>query len=381
MIHQRSSPVRQSWRSTSLLLVILSLGSLLSVAKAQTVAEAIEIEACGASMNDVDVDDDGKLNRAEFINLMTAISPFTPGCPDSGSIQDFLGNAPFSAVFEELACLCLIEEEGNNSTITPAGEEVPVEQCCTGKNKHLKVPGVYPPQYTTDVCTAILRTISDECTPSASPSTAPSLSPRPSASPSFRPTLVEILVQIVDAGDPDAGATTQSDGTDNNINTKGINDKEDLEDDDDDDGPVELVWIIVAILLGVILAFLLVILVGVVLPERHGLAQREKQRAASSAKMMEQSRNESETDYDNDNDNGDRYAPLKQKTGAFSSALDQVGRVPEADREQNTNVSSLSSPTGRSPGLTNLDRIGRVPEMEADREQNTNVSSLSSYGY
>jgi hypothetical protein len=56
----------------------------------------------------VDVDNDGNVNRAEYINMLMEISPYktyaefgviaSDSCPDIGSIEDFLGDAPLSAV-------------------------------------------------------------------------------------------------------------------------------------------------------------------------------------------------------------------------------------------------------------------------------------------
>jgi hypothetical protein len=214
MMAMIAQPPRHSWRRmlviTSLAILVLA-GQVRAQSSSTTIVHNGQIQECGATMFEVDVDNDGKVNRAEYINLLMDISPYkTPAsfgvfprtfCPDSGNIEDFLGDSPLSAVFEEYACRCLEhEEEGKD--------------CCKAQqDKHLKVPGVYSRDYTFEMCTAIVQTIESECTtaapavsaapsltPTPAPSRAPSVSPAPSAvlsiapsssaAPSSLPTLV-----------------------------------------------------------------------------------------------------------------------------------------------------------------------------------------------
>lgn len=221
-----------------------------------------QLQECGAAMFRVDVDNDSQLNRAEYINLLTDLSPYklfssfgvlSPvSCPDVGRIEDFLRDAPLSALFEEFACLCLEhEEEGLD--------------CCKAQaDKHLKVPGIYDMNYTREICTAIYENIESECTtaaptvsaapspaPTAAPSSAPTVSAAPSAifssAPSFSavpssvPTLVPTSNIIVS---PEVTNTGTSTGGDKEDDTRNYND-----DNDNDD----IIKIVVPVVLGLVL--------------------------------------------------------------------------------------------------------------------------------
>jgi hypothetical protein len=192
-----SSLLNLSQLATALLLLLVSQ-SPHGVVQAQTDTTTItadQLAACSAGMFEVDVDNDSRVNRAEYINLINHISPFTFNCPDTGNVANFLGTATFSVLFEDLACLCLEHPVfGIDNT-----------DCCTGsRNQFLAVPGVYPASYTEQVCTTILETIDLECStsapsltpaPSAQPSTAtPTVSRSPSADPSSTPSLAPSLL-------------------------------------------------------------------------------------------------------------------------------------------------------------------------------------------
>jgi hypothetical protein len=144
--------------ATGLLLLLVSHGP--RVVQAQTtVITNDQLASCSAAMTAVDVDLDGRINRAEYINLISALSPY-PACPDTSNLLNFLGQALFSTLFQDLACQCLTEE--TFGTVTD------VTDCCTGKNQHIKAPGVYSPaEYTVNVCTTLLETMKDECTTAA----------------------------------------------------------------------------------------------------------------------------------------------------------------------------------------------------------------------
>jgi hypothetical protein len=263
-------PPRQPWCR---MLVITSLAMLVLVesVRAQTTVTNGQLQKCNDAMFRVDVDNDGKVNRAEYINMLMDISPYrsyarfgviaSDSCPDIGSIQDFLGDAPLSAVFEEFACRCLEhEEEGPD--------------CCKGQqNKHLKVPGVYSVDYTVEMCTAIIETIVGECTtmaptispapslaPTAPPSSAPTVSSAPSAisstapsssaAPSSVPTLVP-TTNIIEKPE----LTKEEDGN----NPRNTNNGDDGDDKDD----------IIKIVVPVALGFFLLALLGLFLVHRN----------------------------------------------------------------------------------------------------------------
>jgi hypothetical protein len=100
--------------ATGLSLILLSLGHHDAGVQAQTQTSSVtdgQIQACRAAMIAVDVDLDGRVNRAEYVNLVSAISGppfFSADCDDfAGDISNFLGSATFSTLFQELACKCL----------------------------------------------------------------------------------------------------------------------------------------------------------------------------------------------------------------------------------------------------------------------------------
>ena len=178
--------LKQSWLLP--LLVVALFGGCSVQAQGPS---PIEVQLCGATMFAVDVDEDRQLNRAEYINLLVVISRY-PGCIDVGQIGDFLGDAPLSISFENLACKCLDFESGPDAS-----------GCCTGRNAHLKVPGVYGGSYIPEVCTEILESLKSECTtqaptvsayPTLSPSVTPSGSPTTSFMPSTAPSSVPTVV-------------------------------------------------------------------------------------------------------------------------------------------------------------------------------------------
>jgi hypothetical protein len=262
------------------MLAIISLAILVLVEPVRAQSTTVpnkQLQECGDAMFRVDVDNDGKVNRAEYINMLLDLSPYKTyaqfgviaddSCPDIGNIEDFLGDAPLSAVFEEFACRCLEHvEEGPD--------------CCkTQQTQHLKVPGVYSMNYTVEMCTAVIETIKNECTtaapttsvapsitptaapssaptvssaPSAISSTAPSTSAAPSSVPTFVPTANIIVKPEVTGEEDDGNVRNTNNGNDDNDGNDG-NDKDDI------------IKIIVPVILGV---FLLV-LIGLFLVHRN----------------------------------------------------------------------------------------------------------------
>jgi hypothetical protein len=177
-----------------LLLILLSLGHHDAGVQAQTQTSSVtdgQIQACRAAMIAVDVDLDGRVNRAEYVNLVSAISGppfFSADCDDfAGDISNFLGSATFSTLFQELACKCLERAPPLPfGVIFSPATTVYDPNCCTGNNQHLKVPSASASgaanalaapadSYTIQVCTSILEAIDQECsTPAPSVSSAPS---------------------------------------------------------------------------------------------------------------------------------------------------------------------------------------------------------------
>jgi hypothetical protein len=180
--------------ATGLLLILLSLGGHHDAVQAQTQTSSVtdgQIQACRAAMIAVDVDLDGRVNRAEYVNLVSAISGppfFSADCDDfAGDISNFLGSATFSTLFQELACKCLERAPPLPfGVIFSPATTVYDPNCCTGNNQHLKVPSASASgaanalaapadSYTIQVCTSILEAIDQECsTPAPSVSSAPS---------------------------------------------------------------------------------------------------------------------------------------------------------------------------------------------------------------
>jgi hypothetical protein len=294
------------------MLMILSLASAIvghvQAQQTQTITDA-QLQECRNVMFQVDVDDDGRVNRAEYINMLTALSPYsavvdpanvvamTDNCPDVGTIEDFLGDAPLSIIFEDFSCLCL--------TLSP--EEGP--DCCKGQdNMHLKVPLVFSLNYTLDLCTAIYDTIEDECTtaaptisaapsltPSLAPSSTPTVSSAPSGEPSSAPSLVPSSVpsfvptsKIIEASKAPAGPRVTTTGVDDDETNRNGND------DDDDD--MDLIRILIPSLLG---GLLLCLLVGLFLYYRK--QRQSRNNSADNPKFADLQDNGSSTDMGTDN--------------------------------------------------------------------------------
>jgi hypothetical protein len=261
------------------MLAIISIAILVLVepVRAQSTVTNGQLQKCGDAMFRVDVDNDGNVNRAEYINMLMEISPYktyaefgviaSDSCPDIGSIEDFLGDAPLSAVFEEFACRCLEhEEEGPD--------------CCkTQQSKHLKVPGVWSMSYTVEMCTAIIESIENECTTAAPTiSAAPSLAP--TAAPSSAPTISTAPSDISSTA-PSSSAVPSSVPT--FVPTTNIIEKPELTGEADDDGnntrntnndieKDEIIKIVVPVALG----FVLLALIGLFLVQRKQESKAKK---------------------------------------------------------------------------------------------------------
>jgi hypothetical protein len=288
MFTKGSSP-RRSLPLLLIALVSLSLPGLLVQAQESSAVSNDDIQACAAAMVQVDVDQDGRVNRAEYINLMQIISP-NPSCPGS-NVFNFLGSATFSTLFVDLACRCLTLDVNADGTPTD-------QNCCAGNKQHMKVPGVYPLTYTTDVCGTMLRTIESECpavieteAPIASPTVQPTRPPTrppssfPTASPTkspvqtFQPT-VEPTVAKTDTGSTEPALPLQElplpddKKNDTDPDDVDINKNVDDSDDDNDDSDDSILIGSVAAAAFILLIFIFILVVKISRVRQRGLAEK-----------------------------------------------------------------------------------------------------------
>jgi hypothetical protein len=298
-----SSFLNVSQLATGLLLIMVSLGHH-DVVQAQTqttldtrssVDVHNQLQACKAAMIEMDVDFDGSINRAEYINLLSAMSP-SSDCDVMGDISNLLVSATFSTLFVDLACKCLEWEELATSQGGGFGTATFVfvdnADCCTEKNQHLRVPDVDTPEgYTMEVCTTILETIDQECptsvlvttpAPSLQPTTvvsrSPSVSPSvlPSAAPSF-----EVTVEIVEITPPPQGQAPDpplpQEGGDKEEDIINTDDDNIGDDDDDDENNFRFRFILIASVAVAGCVFLIVIVIPVICISRQLHAQHHHQ--------------------------------------------------------------------------------------------------------
>lgn len=119
---------------------------------------AQDLAGCEEALVRADENKDGRISRAEYIDLLADLSPYE-GCPDLGMASDFFGNGVFNVAFEAISCLCKTYDSN--------------PFCCTAEQV-LAVPGVYPDLYTNRLCDRLYSLLDKQCTSATvSPTSSP----------------------------------------------------------------------------------------------------------------------------------------------------------------------------------------------------------------